>query len=167
MKADTSGSLPAASPRVSRPGMFPEGSDQICFGPGRPCSAAEQFRRLMLLKACDAALGLKSLAPGIGQGGPRSERVAAPASFCDRLRLRGWQRASRGIRCCWRVGIRTRGRDLASQPTLSRFERSAGETCWRRGLQPIERQRRRRKGVQIVIDFDPDGGQVEPVQPLL
>ena len=53
----------------------------------------------LLLKACDAGLGADR-DPGIlaarrastGQGGPRSERVAAAASFCDRLRLRGWQR---------------------------------------------------------------------------
>ena len=54
-----------------------------------------------------------------------------------------------------------RGRELASQPTLSRFENSIRrcdllEAARAFAAAVIERQRRRRKGVrQIVIDFDP------------
>ena len=127
----------------------------------------------LLLKACDAALGLtESLASWLRDG-------RQPGKVVHGLRELLRQRVF-AIACGYADGndaSRLRrdpvfkllagrdpdqGRDLASQPTLSRFENSIRrrdllEAAKGFAAAVIERQRRRRrKGVkQIVIDFDP------------
>ena len=126
----------------------------------------------LLLKACDAALGLtESLASWL-----RDERQ--PGKVVHGLRALLRQRVF-SIACGYADGndaSRLRrdpvlkllagrdpdqGRDLASQPTLSRFENSIRrrdllEAAKAFAAAVIERQRRRRRGVrQIVIDCDP------------
>ena len=127
----------------------------------------------LLLKACDAALGLtESLASWL-----RDERQ--PGKVVHGLRTLLRQRVF-SIACGYADGndasrLRRdpvlkllagrdpeRGRDLASQPTLSRFENSIRrrdllEAAKAFAAAVIERQRRRRRrGVrQIVIDCDP------------
>ena len=126
----------------------------------------------LLLKACDAALGLtESLASWLRDG-------RQPGKVVHGLRALLRQRVF-SIACGYADGndaSRLRrdpvlkllagrdpeqGRDLASQPTLSRFENSIRrrdllEAAKAFAAAVIERQRRRRRGVrQIVIDFDP------------
>ena len=126
----------------------------------------------LLLKACDAALGLtETLASWLRDG-------RQPGKVVHGLRELLRQRVF-SIACGYADGndasrLRRdpvfkllagrdpdRGRDLASQPTLSRFENSIRrrdllEAAKGFAAAVIERQRRRRKGVkQIVIDFDP------------
>ena len=126
----------------------------------------------LLLKACDAALGMtETLASWLRDGRQPGKVVHGVREL---LRQRVF-----AIACGYADGndaSRLRrdpvfkllagrdpdqGRDLASQPTLSRFENSIRrrdllEAAKAFAAAVIERQRRRRKGVkQIVIDFDP------------
>ena len=125
----------------------------------------------LLLKVCDAAVGLtESLASWLRDGRQPGKVVHGVREL---LRQRVF-----AIACGYADGndaSRLRrdpvlkllagrdpdqGRDLASQPTLSRFENSIRRRDLREAAKAfaaavIERQRRRRGVRQIVIDFDP------------